>query len=100
MFHHKYVVSTRGKSGIEVEDKLNTDLGNLQQWLMANKLTLIKVKTEYMIIGSRQKLTNIVRDREIKLGGTGIKIVKQSKTLGIIIENQLLWNKQIDVIPA
>ena len=100
MFHHKYVVSTRGKSVIEVEDKLNTDLGNLQQWLMANKLTLIKVKTEYMIIGSRQKLTNIVRDREIKLGGTGIKIVKQSKTLGIIIENQLLWNKQIDVIPA
>ena len=53
-----------------------------------------------MVIGSRQKLTNIERVPEISLGGTGIKSVKQSKTLGIIIDSQLLWNKQIGGILA
>ena len=55
MPYHKYVVSTRGKSTIEVEVKLNTDLGNVHERLMANKLTLNMDKTEYMVIGSRQK---------------------------------------------
>ena len=36
---------------------------------MANKLTLNKDKTEYIVIGSRQKLTNIERVPEVELGG-------------------------------
>ena len=67
---------------------------------MANELTLNKDKTENMVIGSRQKLINIERAFKFKSGGTGITSVKQSKTLGIIIDNQLLWNKQINVIRA
>ena len=51
-----------------------------------------------MVIGFRQKLTNIERAPVIKLGGTSIKSVKQSKILGIIINNQLSWNKQINGI--
>ena len=57
MLYHKYVVSSRGKSIIEVEDKLNTDLENIRKRLMADKLPLNKDKTEYMVIGSREKLT-------------------------------------------
>ena len=100
MLYHEYVISTRGKLIIEVEDKLNTDLENVHKWLMANKLTLNMDVTEYMVIGSRQKLTNRERAPEIKLGDTGIKSVKQSKTLEIIVDNQLLWNKQINGILA
>ena len=57
------------------------------------KLTSNKYKTECVVIGFRQKLTNIERTPEIKLGGTSINSVKQSKTQGIIINNQLLWNE-------
>ena len=46
MFDDNTILSTRGKSIIEVEDKLNTDLENVHQWLMANKLLLNKDKTE------------------------------------------------------
>ena len=46
-------LSTRRKSITEIEDKLYTDLENVRQWLMANKLTLSKDKTGYMVIGSR-----------------------------------------------
>ena len=61
---------------IEVQLNLNQDLENIHQWLLANKLTLNKEKTEYMIVGSRQRLANINGDTEIKLGDTNTKRVK------------------------
>jgi hydrogenase maturation factor HypF (carbamoyltransferase family) len=60
------------------------DLENVHQWLLAKKLTLNKDKTEYMIIGSRQRISNLV-----------ILRVHKSKTLGVIIDEHLLWNHQI-----
>ena len=36
----------------EVEDHLNSELERIHQWLLVNKLTLNKDKTEYVIIGS------------------------------------------------
>ena len=38
---------------------LNHDLGNLNKWLISNKLTLITAITEFMLIGSRQKLSTL-----------------------------------------
>jgi hypothetical protein len=66
--------------------------------LLANKLTLNKDKIEYMIIGTRQRLSKIETDPVIELGETKIKRVKYSKTLGIrpIIDDQLLWKKQVE----
>ena len=43
-----------GINTVEVEEKLNNDLLNMDQWLKANKFTLNEGKTEFMIIGSRQ----------------------------------------------
>jgi hypothetical protein len=33
----------------ELEERLNTDLENIHKWLIANKRTLNKQKTEYMM---------------------------------------------------
>ncbi len=49
-----------------------------------------------MIIGLRQRLSNIETDPTIELGENKIKRVKHSKTLGIIIDDQLLWKKQVE----
>ena len=73
----------------EVKNKLNIELEKVHQWLLGNKSTLNKEKTEYMIIGSRQRLEKIENDPEIKLGGVNIKRVKHTKTLGIIVDEQL-----------
>ena len=48
-------ITAEGISIGEIEDKLCTDLENMHQWLLANKLTLNMDKTEYMVIGSKQK---------------------------------------------
>ena len=63
----------------ELYNKLNNDLENIHQWLLANKLTLNTSKTEYMIVGSRQRLGKIDDEAEIKLGDNKIKKVSETK---------------------
>ena len=57
MFADDTNISTNGKNSSELEERLNTDLENIHQWLIANRLTLNMQKTEYMIVG----LTAIIR---------------------------------------
>ena len=45
-----------GDSTGDIESRLNHDLENVKKWLIANKLTLNMTKTEFMLIGSRQRL--------------------------------------------
>ena len=95
MFADDTNISTNGKTNDELQERINVDLENVHQWLLANKLTLNKDKTEYMIIGSRQRISNLVTDPKIELGESVIKRVHKSKTLGVIIDEHLLWNHQI-----
>ena len=44
-----------------IERNLNHDLSNISDWLVANKLTLNKSKTEFMVIGSQQRLRTLDR---------------------------------------
>ena len=44
-----------------IERNLNHDLSNISDWLVANKLTLNKSKTEFMVTGSRQRLRTLDR---------------------------------------
>ena len=42
-----------------IQRRLNEDLNNIYNWLTANKLTLNLTKTEFMLIGSRQRLSTL-----------------------------------------
>jgi hypothetical protein len=63
--------------------KLNDELENVHDWLLANKLTLNIEKTEYMIIGSYKRISNIQKEGEIKItiGDNDIKRVNANKSL-------------------
>jgi hypothetical protein len=81
MFADDTNISTTAESADELEEKLNTDLSNIYQWLVANKLTLNVSKTEYMIIDSRNNLSKINIDPTIlKLAANLLKL-KQQKVL-------------------
>ena len=41
----------------EIERCVNMDLDRIRIWLAANKLTLNTTKTEFLLIGSRQRLS-------------------------------------------
>ena len=58
-------ITACGETVKEIEMKLNSELENVHKWLLANKLTLNLNITEYMIIGSRQRLAKITDDVKI-----------------------------------
>ena len=56
-------------------ENLNTDLINVSTWMLANKLTLNNKKTEFMIIGSNKRLSQIDQEPSIFVGGIEIEKV-------------------------
>ena len=89
-------LSCEGFSPYEIEIKLNKDIENVHRWLTANKLSLNMKKTEFMIIGSRHHLTTIENSPVLTLGGNNVKRVFQKKSLGMILDEQLKWDKHND----
>ena len=51
-----------------------------------------------MIIDSYKRISNIQKEDEIKIriGGNEIKRVKTTKSLGIVIDENLAWKENID----
>ena len=98
MFADDTSITASSESVEELEALLNSDLDNIYQWLVANKLTLNVSKTEYMIIFSRHNLSKINMDPKIKIGGESISRVKTTKSLGMVIDDKLKWEDHIDSI--
>lgn len=91
-------ISASATSIIEIEQTLNEDLKKISDWMIANKLSLNVGKTEYMIIGSRQRLSQVQYQPKISIGELEIRRVKSTKSLGLIIDETLTWSEQVDHI--
>ena len=79
-----------------IQLNLNHDLGNLNKWFISNKLTLNTAKTEYMLIGLRQKLSTLSSQPELSIDNVPIEKVTTVKSLGIFIDENLRWQTHID----
>ena len=79
-----------------IQDSLNRDLSSINQWLIANTLNL--TKTGFMLIGSRQKLKNLPISPTFEINGTQISRVDVTKSLGVLIDENLNWSNHIDSI--
>ena len=78
-----------------IQSCLNTDLLNISKRLIANKLTLNMTKTEFMLIGSRQKLNTLTASPVLSINGTPVNQVSTSKSLGVLIDANLTWGSHI-----
>ena len=100
MFADDTNISYAPDSENELRNVLNSELKSLTNWLNTNRLSLNIAKTEFMTIGSRQKIITI--DDEI----TNIKIfneceinrVDSVKSLGVYIDKHLTRTKHIHKI--
>ena len=79
-----------------MQSSLNRDLSNIHKWLLCNKLTLNSTKTEFMLIGSRQKLSTLSESLELSIDNVPIKQVSTTKSLGILIDDNMAWHSHID----
>ena len=82
-----------------INEVLNRDLAKVNEWLIANKLTLNASKTEFMLIGSRQRLSTFDKSPSLSIDDKSIKHVSSTKSLGVHIDENLSWNVHIETIP-
>ncbi len=81
----------------DIDQSLNQDLENVSEWLAANKLTLNTSKTEFMLIGSRQRIRTFNSSPSLVINETPINRVNHVKSLGLNIDENLSWNKHIEI---
>lgn len=75
----------------------NNELANVDTWLRANKLSLNVAKTEFMFIGSSQRLrAQADSSIRIQIDNKEIKQVDSAKTLGLTIDETLSWSKHVN----
>ena len=89
MFADDTQIATSSDDIKVITETLNRDLNNVANWLSANKLTLNNSKTEYMIIGSKKRLSQVTADPAISVGNLEIKRVEMTKSLGLMIDESL-----------
>ena len=91
-------ITISGQNINDVERRANRELVNVSRWLKANRLHLNVAKTEYMLIGSRQRLATIEYQLEIKMCNQPIERVSQCKSLGLVIDENLTWDEHLRCI--
>ena len=67
-----------------IQSSLNYDLNNIHKWLLRNKLTVDTTKTEYMLIGSRQKLNTLSESLDLSID-VSLKQISLLNHLGFLL---------------
>jgi hypothetical protein len=76
---------------------METCVSDVHKWMIQHRLMINDTKTEFMILGSRQQLKKLTIDG-IKVGNANILPAEQVKNLGVIMENTLSMQKQVNKI--
>ena len=72
---------------------MNQDFKDLLQWLKANKLSLNAKTTELIIFHTKK--TKLDYSVKFKLNGRRLISISTIKYLGILLDERLLWAKQV-----
>jgi len=74
------------------------ELFNLSEWMRINTLSPNPAKTEYMIISHSHKLNTLNTSNPLTINGTEIKLVTKTKSLGIVVYEDLSWDAQYETL--
>ena len=91
-------ITVSGKSIEEMERTINLDLLNVKEWLLANKLSLNIVKTEYLMIGSPHNIKHLSSEPNVCVGNESIERVQVTKALRVQLDEHLAFNSHVDHI--
>ena len=77
----------------ELETIVNSELVNISDWLISNKLTLNVSKSNFIIIHPPQRKRN--KQVTIKINGENLEEKSHTKYLGVLIDKNLNWKAHI-----
>ena len=86
------------KSLQKINKCINHDLPQIVQWLKANRISVNASKTEIILFRPKTKTTT--KHLNFRISGQKINIVKQTKYLGIYLDEYLTWNFQLNQIKS
>ena len=87
------VIIFSGNSWKEVQDKMNSTLEVVGDWLSSNQLSLNATKSVYMAFSTRKK--NIPNNINIQIHGIKLNSVDNYKYLGVIFDSLMKWENHI-----
>ena len=86
-------IFVHGRDTPRLSQMTNLCLKKINEWFVANKLSLSLDKTCYTVFSK-----SIVNRLSIQLNGIDIKRVNGCKYLGVIIDSELKWIEHIEYI--
>ena len=82
-----------------LQSKMNTEVEKVQDWLLANKLSVHYVKkSQYMLINSNLNVRVDDSCFELKMGNHVITRTKSYRYLGLLVDEKLSWANHIDEV--
>ena len=90
----------------ELQEEMIPAFSKVCKWLRNNKLNLNTVKTEFMVIGTLQRLNQLDSRPEstpyaiVADDGQEVKRVKNVKYLGMMVDDRLVWDQHVDYISS
>ena len=95
MYADDTAISYSSDTSDELDLVINKELSYIEKWLQGNKLSLDVFKTQVMIIGSKPKIKKLKNNPStlpsFRVGGEEIDLIKETKYLGVVIDNCLTW---------
>ena len=81
-----------------LQTNLNHEVEKIQNWLLANKLSVHYVdKSKYMLINSNIN-KSVDGDFELKMGGHVIERTKSYRYLGLLVDEKFSWENHVNEI--
>ncbi len=76
-----------------LESNVNTELANISDWLIANKLSLNTKKSSHLIFSPKNKRVN--QEVSIQINKENLAEAQSVKYLGVLIDNKLNWKTHV-----
>ena len=81
-----------------LQTEMSNDLNRIFNWLSSNKLTLNILKTDFMVIGSRQRIATLAGNISLSVNGLTLQQVESTKCLGLTIDQFLTWRNHLQSV--
>ena len=88
-------INNAGSDLHPIQSSLSDDLEKLSKWLVSNRLDLNATKTEFILIGSRQRLRTLSDTLELSNNNVPIEQVSSAKSLGVNVNENVAFPQQL-----
>ena len=79
-----------------INENLNADLENIQNWCAENCMVINENKSKCMLIGTSQRIAKVKDGLSIRINDNTLENVEFDKLLGVYIDSSLNFNKHVD----